>query len=176
MVAVLDFRFSQSGAAIKAPVHRPQIAVNVTLAMKLPQHGNFGRLVLGRKGQVRRAPISDCSEPNELLALRVDPFFSEFAAELAHFELWDGADSLAKVTRNLMFDRHPVTVPSGHKRRAITHHRARTHDKILQNLVECGAEMNPAIGVGRAIVEHPWRCVLASLHQPPVEAASPPIA
>ena len=121
-------------------------------------------------------PVADTSEAPKIRALQIDPLLSFGAAQLAQLELGRRARLVAaEVARDLVLDRHPVTVPSGDERRAKSQHRARPHDEVLQNFVERSPEMHAAVGIRRAVVQHPGLRVFARLHQARVEVEFVPM-
>ena len=176
VIVILDFGLRQRRAAIEAPMHRTQAAIHVAVLDHLAQHADFRGVVLRRHREIRLEPVADTSEPPEIRALQVDPLLGFGAAQLAQLELGRRARLVAaEVARHLVLDRHPVTVPSGHERRAISEHRARAHDEVLQNFVERGAEMHAAVGIRRPVVQHPRLRIFARLHQARVEVEIVPM-
>jgi hypothetical protein len=55
-----------------------------------------------------------------------------------------------------------MTIPAGNVRSAITGHRARLHDKVLQDLVEGGAHVDVAVGERRAVMQDIGFCGVPS--------------
>ncbi len=55
---------------------------------------------------------------------------------------------------DLPFDRQTVAVPARHIGRILAQHLLRADDQILEDLVERRADMDVAIGIGRAVMEH----------------------
>ena len=166
---ILDLRLGQRRAAVEAPMHRAQAAVNVAVFDQVPQYANLGRVVFGTESQVRIGPVGDHTQAAKVLALEVDVFLGVRAAQLAQFELGHGARLGAELARNLQFDGHPVAVPSGDERRLVTHHGARAHDEVLQNLVQGGADMDLAVGVRGPVVQDEERRVFVHLEHPLVQ-------
>ena len=64
---------------------------------------------------------------------------------------------------NLPFDRQTMAIPAGNVIRILAETRLETVDDILQNLVQRMADMQVAIGVGRAIMENEFLRPLAML-------------
>ncbi|MNI61955.1 hypothetical protein D3C73_1172480 [compost metagenome] len=61
---------------------------------------------------------------------------------------------LAEFLFDLDFDRHAVTVPARHVMRVIAGHVAALDDDVLQDLVDRVADVNVAVRIGRAVVQH----------------------
>ena len=61
---------------------------------------------------------------------------------------------LAILLFDLPFDRQAVAVPSGHVIGILAKHGLRTVDHILQDLVERMSDMQLAVGIGRAVMQH----------------------
>ena len=59
----------------------------------------------------------------------------------------------AQVLDDLVLDRQAVAVPAGHVRAVEPGHRQRADDDVLEHLVEQGAHVDLAVGVGRAVVQ-----------------------
>ncbi len=176
MIAILDFGLRERRAAIEAPMHRTQAAIDVALLDHVAQHADFRSVVLGRHREIRMEPVADTSEAPKVRALQVDPLLRFGAAQFAQLELGRRARLVAaEVARDFVLDGHPVTVPSGDERGAISEHRARAHDEVFENLVERSPEMHAAVGVGRAVVQDPRFRVLARLHQARVEVEIVPM-
>ena len=130
------------------------------------------RLALKAHGEVRPGlrlalgliPFSVHAETTELLALHVDPvrgIVTTRLAELRARHLILGLALFAELLLDLPFDRKTMTVPARDEARIIAHHLVATADKVLQDLVHGGAEVNVAIRVRRAIVIDEFRAVFA---------------
>ncbi len=62
---------------------------------------------------------------------------------------------------NRVFDWQAVAVPAGDVLRVKAGQLARFDDHVFQDLVDCVADVQFAVGVGWAIVQHKQRCALA---------------
>ena len=122
-------------------------------------------------------PVADDAEALELLALHVDPVRGELAALVA--ELVDRHLVLvpalgAVLLLDLPLDRQAVAVPARHVVGIVAEH-LRFDDEILEDLVERVADMDVAVGVGRAVMQHElraalrpfWRRLLVEVHVVP---------
>ncbi len=170
MLPVFDLRLRQRGPIGKAPMNRAHAAVDIAGRHQLAQHSDLGRVVRRVHRDIRLEPITDTSEPHEVLALQVDPLVGFRPADPPKLDLRHRARLLTQIARYLELDRHPVTVPSRHVRRPEAHHRSRPHGEVLEDLVERRAEMNAAIGIGRSVMEHPRPRLLARFDQSRVQA------
>ena len=176
VILILDFGLRQRRTAVEAPMHRTQPAIHVAVLDHLAQHADFRGVVLRRHREIRLEPVADTSEPPKIRALQIDPLLGFGAAQLAQLELGRRARFVAaEVARHLVLDRHPVTVPSRHERRAKSEHRARPHHEVLQNFVERSPKMHAAVGIRRPVVQHPRLRILARLHQASVEVEIVPV-
>ena len=112
-------------------------------------------------GRIGIFPAAQNAQAFELLALDIDPFGSKFAAAFAKLGLGHialGPALIAEFFLDLPFDRQAMTVPA----RDIIHIKAkqepRPDDKILQDLIEGMANMDLAIGIGRAVMQDKQGC------------------
>ena len=125
-------------------------------AVPLGKTGQFARrgsFVVGGHRQVRVLPVAEDAETLELLALDFDPFLGVSPALLADLGLAHLALSLAEFLVDLQFDRQTVAVPARHVRGVEALHTLALDDDILEDLVQRVADMNVAVGIGRAIVQ-----------------------
>jgi hypothetical protein len=103
-------------------------------------------------------------EPLELLALDVDPvrrIGAALGAELLDRHLVLVELLLAVLLLDLPFDRQAVAVPAGHVGRVLAQQRLGADDHVLQHLVQRMADVDVAVGVGRAVVEDEFLAALA---------------
>ena len=64
---------------------------------------------------------------------------------------------LAELLRDLVFDGQPVAIPARHVGRLHAFHGAGLDDDVLENFIERVADVNMAVGVRRAVMQHVQR-------------------
>jgi hypothetical protein len=154
-VAVLDLRLGERGLTRRAPMHGLLAAIELAARHELRELAHLGRLVavLGREVGIR--PIADRRRALEVLALHVDELRRVVATEPSDLDLPErGFLLLAELLFDLVLDRQPVTIPARHVRRLEAGHVLVLHDHVFDDLVERVAEMDAAVGIGRAVVQH----------------------
>ena len=172
VVLVLDLGLGQRGALDHAPHHR------LGAAVELAGHGEFqelagdARLGVEIHRRIGLFEIALDAQPLELLGLHLDPVRREVAAFLA--ELVDRHLVLvlalgAILLLDLPLDRQAVAVPAGHVVGVEAAHLERAVDDVLQDLVERMPDMDVAVGIGRAVMQHIARPACRTFAQPPVE-------
>ena len=97
------------------------------------------------------------AEPLELLALDVDELLGVLPAFLADGRHGHGLFLLAEVLVDLDLDGQAVAVPAGDVGGVMPEHGAGLDDEVLEDLVEGRAQVDVAVGVGRAVVEDEGR-------------------
>ena len=125
----------------------------------------FGAVV---HGQIRVLEIADHAEALEFLGLHADPVGRELAAFLPEgvdFDLVLVLALGAVLLFDFPFDRQAMAVPTGHIIGVIAAHLERTGDHVFQDLVERMADVQIAVGVRRAIVQHIFRLALGVFAQ-----------
>ncbi len=177
MVLVFDFRLGQRGLFDDAPHHRLRAAIEQPVFGEfhdLARDGRFRRIGHGEIGMI---PVATDPQALELLALHIDPMLGEgaaLAAELDRRHLVLVAALGAILLLDFPLDRQAVAVPARHVIGVMAKHLLRARDEILQDLVQRMADMDIAIGVGRAVVKHEFRPALRRLAQALVEAQLAP--
>ena len=169
---VLDFGLGKRRFLHRRPHHRPGPAVEAAVDEKAAEFAHDLRLGLEAHGGIGIVPVADHPEPLELVALHVDPVFGEGAAIGAEAADRDGilvAAFLAVGLLDLPLDRQPVAIPARHVDRILAQHLLGAHDDILENLVQRRAEVEMAVGVGRAVVKDELGPAGGGLPQAPVE-------
>ncbi len=165
-LVILDLGLGQHGFFHRRPHHRTEAAIEqpgIDELVQLAGNGRFGGEI---HRQVGMAPFAHHPQALELGLLHLDPFGGEGAAfptQLDHRHAVLGFAGLAVLFLDLPFDRQTVAVPARHVGRVIAHHGARTDDEVLENLVQAGAGMNLAVGIGRAVVKNEQLAALGSL-------------
>ena len=182
MVFVFDLGLGERRLLDDAPHHRLRAAIEQPARDEFedfPGDLRFGGIAHRRVGMI---PIADDAEPLEFLPLHREPMLGVGAAFLAEGD--DGLRirevglhlALASVEffLDLPFDRQAVTVPAGHVVGFPARHLMRADDNVLQRLVERGADVDVAVGVRRAVVQHEFRPALAALAQRAIEILARP--
>ena len=177
VILVLDLGFGERGLLHHAPHHRLRAAIERAVRGELHQLARDLRL--GRKAhrRVGMIPVALDAEPLELLALHVEPVLGIGAAFLAERDhrLGIGQVRLLLVLGavvlflDLPFDRQAVAVPARHVVGVVAEHLLAARHHVLQDLVERVADVDVAVGVGRAVVQHELVAALRGLAQALVE-------
>ena len=160
MVVVLDLGLGQRGLLDRAPHHRPQAAIERAVHQELADlagdHG-FRREVHRR---VAACPVAEHAEALELLALHAEPVLRIGAAFGAEFQDRDLVLVLllrAVLLLDLPFDRQAVAVPAGDVVGVVAGHLRGAVDHVLQDLVQRVADVQRAVGIGRAVMQDEFR-------------------
>ena len=95
--------------------------------------------------------------------------FAAFPAELVDRHAVLGLVFRAVLLLDNPFDRQAVAVPARHIGRVLAEHLLRPVDDVLQDLVESGAEVNVAIGIGRAVVKDELLATPRGFAQPAIK-------
>ena len=160
LVFVFDLGLGQRRAAVEAPVHRLHAAQQVTVLDHFRQRAHF----VGFEAEIERAvrvfPVAEHAQALEVATLDVDLLVGEFAALGAELRGVEFHADLAVLLLDRQFDRQAVAVPARHVRRVEAGHRLRLDDDVLEDLVDRVAEMDRAVGVRRAVVQHERRPAL----------------
>ncbi|MGY4467152.1 hypothetical protein ACVWWK_002834 [Bradyrhizobium sp. LB9.1b] len=178
VVLVLDLGFGERGLLDHAPHHRLGAAIERAVGGKLHQLARdlgLGRIAHGGVGMV---PVADHAEALEFLALHAEPVRRVSAALFAEI---DHRGTVAEVGLLLALlaimllldfplDRQTVAVPARHVVGIEAEHLLALGDEILQDLVQRRADMDVAIGIGRAVMQHELVAALGALAQLLVEA------
>ena len=182
MLLILDLRLRQRRLLHHAPHHRLRAAIQQPIARIFVDFARDLRFRRKAHRGVRMVPIAEAAEPLELLALHVQPmlgvgptFLPERDHRLRVAKVWLG-ETLGAVMLllDLPFNRQPVAIPTGYIIAVPPQHLLRAHDQIFQRLVERGADMDVAVGVGRPVVQHEFRPSRRRLAQLPVNVLSRP--
>ena len=182
VILVFDLGFGERGLLDHAPHHRLGAAVEQAVGGEfedLARDLRFGRI--GHR-QIGMIPVADHAEPLELLALHRNPMLGDGAAFAAEGDHRLGVAevglhlALAAVVLllDLPLDRQAVAVPAGHVVGVLARHLLRADDQVLEDLVERVADVDVAVGVGRAVVQHEFRPAGPGAAQLAVEAVARP--
>ncbi len=172
VVVIFDLGLGQRGLLDHRPQHRLRAAVEPAIHQKLADLADDLRL--GRKShrRIRVGPVADDAQSLELGLLHLDPVRGELAAFAAELV---GRDAVLRhLPRPVLFldhpfDRQAVAVPARHIGRVLAQHLLRAVDHVLQDLVQRVADMEMAVGVRRAVMQHEFLASLRGLAQPAVQ-------
>ena len=153
VLGVLNLSFGEGGAIVDAPVDGAQTLVDEALLKELEECLGDGGLVLEAHGGVGLLPAAEDAEADELLALNVEVLLRVFAAGTADGDGLHLKLLAAELLIDLDLDGQAVAVPAGDVGSVEAGHGAGFNDEVLDALVEGVAEVDGAVGVGRAVVE-----------------------
>ena len=160
LVLVLDLGLGQRRTAVQTPVDRLQPLIEVALLQNPAQRTDFIGLGLEIHGQVGVVPLAQHAEADEILLLALDLLGGISTRQFAHLV---GGNVLAVLLLDLVLDRQAVAVPARHVGRIEAGERLRADDDVLQHLVDRMADVDVAVGIRRAIVQHEARAAGADL-------------
>ena len=178
VVLVFHFGFGQRGLLHHRPHHRLGAAIEQAVGGEFQDFGGDDALGGVIHGGVTPVPLAGDAETLEFLALHAQPAFRKSAALLTEFHR--GHFVLVATLRpilllNLPFDRQAVAVPARNVIGVLAAHALRANDDVLQDLVERVADVDVAIGVGRAVMQHEFRFSRARLAHLPSQVGLPPM-
>eukprot|EP00968_Pinguiococcus_pyrenoidosus_P022263 scaffold3100_cov248-Pinguiococcus_pyrenoidosus.AAC.18 len=153
-LGVLQLRFGQRRATGRTPVHGLSAAVDVALLHHVAEDADLGRLVLRLEREVRVFPVPPHAVAHEGLLLpphRLDSKVPRFLAQLRRREVL--LLVLLQSLQHLELDRQAVAVPPGDVADLAALQGVELVDDVLQNLVQRVADVQVAVGVGRAIMQ-----------------------
>ena len=153
MHLVLDLGFGEGGAVVDAPVDGLEAAVDEAFFEEAVEGLESAGLVVAGHGLVGLVPAAEAADALKLRGLQVNVLLRVGAAGLEdrgdrHLELF-----AAQLLVDLDLDGQAVAVVAGNVGRVESGHGLRLDDEVLQALVEGVAEVDGAVGVGRAVVE-----------------------
>ena len=187
VILVLDLGLGERGLLHHRPHHRLGAAVERAVGGEF--HHLAGDLRLGGKihGGIAAFPVALDAQALELVALHLEPILREGAALGAERDHWRGVDIAtllgsvefapafsAPVLLDLPLDRQAVAVPARHVVGVVAEHLLRARHHVLEHLVERGADVDVAVGVGRAVMQDEARPPLGGLAQAPVHGKARP--
>ena len=166
LVLVFDLGLGQRRAAVEAPVHRLQALEQVAAGIQFADGTNLVGLVAKRHGQVGIVPVAEHAEADEILLLPLHLLGGKAAAQLARLV---GRQVLAVGLLDLVFDGQAMAVPARHVGRIEAGQGFGADDDVLEDLVHRMADVNVAVGIGRAVVQHEARTPPGGLADLPVK-------
>ena len=170
LVLVFDLGLGQRRAAVEAPVHRLGAAHQVPVGDDLGQRADLVGLEVEAQRLVRVVPVADHAQALEIGALQVDLLLGVLAALLAELLGIELGTDLAPLLLDRDLDRQAVAVPARHVGRVVAVQVARLDDDVLEDLVDRMAQVDLAVGVRRAVVQHEQRPPLGVLAKLRVDA------
>jgi hypothetical protein len=150
LVFVFDFGFGQCRATVETPVDRLEALVEVAFFKNRAERADFVGLGLEVHRQVGIVPLAENAEADEVLLLTRDLLGGKSAAKRTHLV---GRHVFAVQQFDLMLDRQAVAIPAGNVGGVETGQGLGADDDVLEDLVDRMADVNVAVGVGRAIVQ-----------------------
>ena len=150
-VGILHLGLGQGRAAIKTPVHGLEPAEDKAFLKDFFQRAQLVGLGLWRHGGVGPLPLAQNAQSDEVFFLSGDLFVGiapRFVLDLG------GGQAFSKLLFDLNFNGHAVAIPPGHVARIKTGQRFRFHDHVFQNFVDRVADVDVAVGIGWAVVQH----------------------
>ncbi len=175
---ILDLGVGQGRALDRRPHHRLGAAIQLARVLELVEFRDDGRLGREVHGGVAVGEVAGDAQTQELVALQVDVLAGVFAAGGAELFLRDlvlAAPLGAELLLDLPLDRQAVAIPAGDVVDVIAQQEARTDHEVLQRLVQGVADVDVAIGVGRAVVQHIERRLLGLTHSAQVAVQVAPL-
>ena len=169
---VFDLGFGERGLLDNRPHDRLGAAIELAGLGKFHQLARDDRFGIIGHGEIGVLEIAGDAEPLEFLRLHTDPMRRKITTFLAEFVDGDFVLVLALGAigfLDLPFDRQAVAVPAGDVIAVKPAHLERAGDDVLQHLVEGMADMEVAVGIGRAVMEHIFRPACSVIAQAFVE-------
>src|SRR5438128_5951964 len=174
VLLVLDFGLGQGSLIDRAPEHRLLPLVHPATLYELADLAQDRGLVIVGHGQVRIVPVAQHAQALELLPLDLEVLLGVLAAEPADLDLAERLLLAAQFLQDLMLDRQPVAVPARHERHLVAFHSLGLDDDVLEDLVQRVADVDAAVGIRRAVVQHEEGPAAPGLLDPLIEAFALP--
>ncbi|MPM23054.1 hypothetical protein SDC9_69517 [bioreactor metagenome] len=162
---IFDLGLCQGSLVLRAPVDGLQPFIDIALFRHNAKNADLFGFKIGTERQIRMEPVAHAPKAHEFLPLFVHEGERVFLALLPEL----GGGKLFPlhlfILENGAFNGKTVSVPAGHIRSAPTGHVLIPHNDILQNFVECGTNMDVAVGIGRAVMKNEFRLSLIFFHE-----------
>ena len=174
---VFDLGLGQRGLLDDRPEYRLGALIEAAVHDELADLADDLRFGRERHGGVWVGPVADDAEALKFGRLDVDPVLGERAAFLAKLDDRHGilvALVLAVFLLDHPLDRQAVAIPAGHVVGIEAEHLPRAHDDVLEDLVHRRADVDVAVGVGRAVVQDEFLAARRRGAQPAVDVALGP--
>ncbi len=170
LVLILHLGFRQRGAAVHAPVHRLAALHQVAVGDDLAEGAQDVGLEPEVHGQVGAVPVAQHAQAHEVGLLARHLLGGIDAAGIAEFARADLVPGLAQLLLHLQLDRQAVAVPARHIGRVEARQGLALDDDVLEHLVDRVADVDVAVGIGRAVMQHELRPPGAGLADAAVQA------
>ncbi len=130
-----------------------------TIDHALVEHGledlDVGGVMLVIERQIRVVPVAEHAQATEAGLLQLDVLDSELVAKLANLSRGGLVELLgAELLLDLVLNRLTVAVPTGDIGNFAALHHPVTVDHVLGDLVHRVADVDRAVGIRRAVVQH----------------------
>ena len=162
-VGVFDLRLGQRRAAVETPVHGFGAAQQMPAFDDLRQRAQHVGLEAEIHRPVRVFPVAEHAQALEIAALDVDLLAGVLAALLPERSGVELVADLAVLLLDRDLDRQAMAIPARHVRRVEAGQQLRLHHDVLEHLVDGVADVDRAVGVRRAVVQHEAALALAGL-------------
>ena len=159
---ILQLRLGKRRAVLDRPVHGFERPVHESLLQKGRKNLQDTLFIVRRHGQIRVVEISQRHQTLQVAGLERLVLFGVGAAGAADrhppLVLTQGAELLELPRRNqighhLVLDGKAMAVPTGYEGAVAACHEAASDHKVLEHLVEQLPDVDPPVGVGRAVME-----------------------
>ena len=155
LVGVLDLGLGEGGVAVLAPVDGLVTAIDHALVEHGLEDLDVGGVMLVIERQIRVVPVAEHAQATETGLLQLDVLDSELVAELADLSRGGLVELLgAELLLDLVLDRLAMAVPTGDVGNLIALHHPVAVDHVLGDLIHGVADVDRAVGVRRAVVQH----------------------
>ena len=155
LVGVLDLRFGERRMAVGAPMDGLAAAVDRAFQVQILEDLHVAGLVVRNEREVGVFPVGVHAEALETVALDVDVLLGPLAAALAQLHLGDLGHLLWPERHfHHMLDGLSVAVPTGDVGGEVPALGVAFNDEVLEDLVEGVTDVNGAVGIRRAVVQH----------------------
>ena len=176
MILVFDLSLRQRSSARNAPIDRLLPAVNKSLLNDICEQTKFIGFVFLVQREVRIVPIAKNSQALELRSLQVDIFPRVSIAGSPNCGRIDARVAmLPHLLRNFELDRQAMTIPARNIRSVFAAQSLIADYEILQDLVQCVADVHVAIRERRPIVQNKPFCIGSRFLNPLVKLLCIPL-
>ena len=130
---------------------------------------NDVRLILKIHGEIRILPVTKHPETNEILALPFNLLAGVVTTGLSERGDINLDTGLANFLFDIQFNWQAMAIPTRHIRCIKATQGLALDDNIFQHLVDGVTDMDIAVGIGRAVMQHKFRTTFACASQLPVD-------